>query len=74
MKIIEGSLKKGLKKDDSKVKCELIKKRERWVQYLQKQRNATTSKIQKNRDKTPPQKSVLSVWSSTMDHENDHQS
>jgi len=44
IRIIEGSLKKGAKKGDSKVKCELIKKRERWVQYLEQQRNATTSK------------------------------
>jgi hypothetical protein len=44
IRIIEGSLEKGAKQGDSKVKCELIKKRVRWLQYLEQQRNATTSK------------------------------
>ena len=37
-------IKKGAKQGGSKIKCKLIKKRERWVQHLEQQRNATTSK------------------------------
>ena len=35
--IIEEYLEKGPERGDSKVKCKIIKKRERWVQYLQQQ-------------------------------------
>ena len=42
IRIIEGSLKKDLKRGNHKVKCEIIKKREHCVQYLKQQRNATT--------------------------------
>ena len=44
IRIMEGSLKNGQRNGDPKVKCENINKRDRWVNYLQQQRDATQSR------------------------------
>ena len=48
--IMEGSMKNGPKKGAPKVKCDLIQKRDLWVHYLNKRRDATTSISHNNND------------------------
>ena len=43
-------MKNGPKKGAPKVKCELIQKRDLWVRYLNKRRDATTSISHNNND------------------------
>lgn len=50
IRIIDGSMKKGRKNGDDKMKCELILKRDRWVSYLQEQHLATKSELYKISD------------------------
>ena len=49
-RIIDGSLKNGLRKGDPKVKCENIVKRDTWVNYLKTRRNATSDKTYSERE------------------------
>ena len=48
--IMEGPMKNGPKKGAPKVKCEIIQKRDLWVCYLNKQRDAMTLISHNNND------------------------
>lgn len=48
IRIVEGSMKKGERNGDPKVKCENINKRDRWVNYLKKKKSTTSRRFGKS--------------------------
>ena len=61
IRIIEGSLEKGAKKGDSKVKCKLIKKGALGAVSRTEMKCNNFKELPNIRHKTPPPKSLLSI-------------